>query len=337
MSLLSRRQLFTSASAAFASIAFLPRPARAAQYSFKLANDQTATHPMNVQAAAAIKRIFAASNGALEIKLFPNSELGGDPQMLAQSRSGAIEFFIVGNNVLSAVLPTAALMNIPFAFASPKESMRAANGPLGAYIAAMSEPIGLHKIDGSFYGGTFQMQNSLRPIESPSDLKGMKMRVPPGAIDVATFKAFDASPAVVSLAEVYTSLQTHLVDGIEVPLPTLQNFKLYEQVKYCSITNHSTLAYFFMANAAAWKRLPRPLQEIVEREFAAAAGTASAAFATQETTIEGTLHGEGIAFSRPALDPFREVIRRAGLYEKFRDQFDPKGWDALEKTTGKLV
>lgn len=337
MNRFTRTSFLATGAAAFGSIAVLRYPADAAQFTYKLANDQTATHPLNVQAAAAIKRIAAASNGALDIKLFANSVLGSDPQMLAQARTGAIEFFIVGNNVLSAVLPAAALMNIPFAFSSPKASMQAANGPLGAYIGASIAASGLQKFPGSFYGGTFQMQNSLRPILTPADLKGLKIRVPPGAIDVATFKAFDASPAVVSLAEVYTSLQTHLVDGIEVPLPTLQNFKLYEQVKFCSITNHSTLAYFFTANTDAWKRLPRPLQEIVEREFASAAVTASEAFAAQETTIESTLHGEGITFARPPLEPFREVIRASGLYGKFRDQFDPKGWDALEKTTGKLA
>jgi TRAP-type C4-dicarboxylate transport system substrate-binding protein len=69
------------------------------------------------------------------------------------------------------------------------------------------------------------MQNRLGPINSPTDLKGVKMRVPPGPIDVATFKAFEAAPTVISLGEVYTSLQTHIIDAIEVPLPTVENFK----------------------------------------------------------------------------------------------------------------
>jgi tripartite ATP-independent transporter DctP family solute receptor len=334
---LSRQHLIAGGSAAFASIAILRRPAGAAQFSYKLANDQAATHPMNLQSIEAAKRILAASNGALEIKVYPNSTLGGDPQMLAQARQGSLEFLQIGNNVLGNVMPASALLNIPFAFSSAKEFMQAVNGPLGAYVGSLADGIGLHKLDGGFYGGTFQMENSLRAIESPADLKGLKIRVPPGPIDVATFKAFDASPTVISLGEVYTSLMTHLVDGVEVPLPTMQNFKFYEQIKFCSITNHSGLGYFMTANPDAWKRLPRPLQEIVEREFAAAGAAASDAFAAQETTIEGTLKSEGVKFSRPALEPFRDVIRKSGLYAKFRDQFDPKGWDALEKTTGKLA
>jgi len=325
-----------AAAGAFASIGVLRWPGEAAQFSYKLANDQMPAHPMTSESVAAAKRILEASGGQLDIRLFPNSALGGDPQMLAQVRSGAIELLQTGNNILGAVIPASALLNIPFAFHSAVEFESAANGPLGAYIGAAADALGLRQFPNAFYGGTFQLQNSVRPIASPADLKGMKIRVPPGPLDVATFKAFGASPAVISLGEVYTSLMTHLVDGIEVPLPTLQNFKLYEQVKYCALTSHTGLAYFMLANGDAWARLPKKLQELVEHEFSSAATTASAMFATQERTIETTLRGEGMSFTRPAAEPFRSIVRNAGLYAQWRTQFDPKGWDALEATTGKL-
>jgi TRAP-type C4-dicarboxylate transport system substrate-binding protein len=257
--------------------------------------------------------------------------------MLAQVRSGSIELLQVGNNVLGSVIPASALLNIPFAFRTPQEFMHAANGPLGTYVAAAAGKIGLHPFPAAFYGGTFQVENSLRPIAAPGDLKGLKIRVPPGPLDVATFKAFDASPTVISLAEVYPALMTHLVDGIEVPLPTLQNFKLYEQTKYCAMTNHYGLAYFLVANADAWQRLPQHLQDLVEREFSAAAGDASSAFADQEKTIAATLEREGVTFTHPAPEPFRAIVRTAGLYAQWRTQFDPAGWRELEKTTGPLA
>jgi len=336
---ISRKRILAggAAAGAWASIAFLRYPGEAAQFSFKLANDQTATHPMNVATAAAVKRIQDGSNGQIEINVFANSALGSDPQMMTQIRSGALELLQLGSNILGSVVPSAAFLTLPFAFASSKELLSSANGPLGAYIAAASEKIGIRKFQNGFYGGTFQMQNRLRPINAPSDLRGIKMRVPPGPIDVATFKAFDAAPTVISLAEVYTSLQTHLVDGIEVPLPTVQNFKYYEQVKYCSITNHSGLVYLMLANAAAWEKLPKNLQDLLEKELGAAADAASTSMASQEITIESTLRSEGMIFNRPAADPFRQVIRSSGLYAQWRDQYDPKGWEALEKTTGKLV
>lgn len=335
----SRKRVLAAGAAAgaWASIGILRYPGSAAQFSYKLANDQTPTHPMNVATAEAIKRIQDASGGQIEIHLFPNSALGSDPQMMAQARSGAIELLQLGNNVLGSVVPAAALIGIPFAFSSPQQLMTSANGPLGAYITAACDKVGLRKFDGGFYGGTFQTQNRVRPINVPADFKGLKIRVPPGPVDVATFKAFDASPAVITIGEVYTSLQTRLVDGIEVPLPTLQNFKFYEQVKYCSMTSHSYISYLLLANNAAWQRLPKNLQEILDREFNTAAAAATASMSQQEVGIEEKLRTEGVTFNRPALEPFRQIIRGSGLYAQWRDQYDSKAWQAMEKTTGKLV
>jgi tripartite ATP-independent transporter DctP family solute receptor len=322
---------------AFASVSVLRWPGDAAQYSYKLANDQTPTHPMNVHTAEAIKRIAEASGGQLEVKVFPSSVLGSDPQMLAQLRSGALDLVQMGNNIMGSVIPAAALLSVPFAFKSAQQYQTAANGPLGAYIGSAAAKIGLRKFDASFYGGFFEVQNRVRPINVPADFKGLKIRVPPGPIDVGTFKAFDASPTVITLAEVYTSLQTHVIDGIEVPLPTVRNFKFYEQVKYCSLTHHSGLSYLLFANADAWQRLPKNLQEVLDRELGAAGAAASKSMVAQEGSVEAELVADGMVFNRPVLEPFSQVIRASGLYGQLRDQYDAKAWELLEKTTGKLV
>jgi len=336
---LSRKRLLGlgAGAGAFASIGILRWPGDAAQFTYKLANDQTPTHPMNVAAADAVKRIAEASGGQIEVKVFPSSVLGADPEMLAQLRSGSIELAQVGNNILGSVVPAAALLSMPFAFKSPQQYQTSAEGPLGAYIGNASTKIGLRKFETSFYGGFFEIENRVRPINVPGDFKGLKLRVPPGPVDVGTFRAFEASPAVISLAEVYTSLQTHLIDGIEVPLPTVRNFKFYEQVKYCSLTHHSGLSYMLFANNDAWQRLPKNLQDILDRKFGAAATAGSKSMALQEVSVEATLTANGIVFNRPALEPFSQVIRASGLYRQWREQYDTKGWEMLEKTTGKLV
>jgi tripartite ATP-independent transporter DctP family solute receptor len=335
----SRRSLLTSAAAAgaFASIGILRYPGSAAQFTYKLANDQPEAHPLTIFATRAAKAVLEASGGQLEIRVFPSSTLGNDTEMLAQTRSGAIELVQIGNNILANVVPAAALEGIPFAFSSYDQMMSAANGPLGAYIGAQAAKAGLRKFDGSWYGGTFHVENRLRPIVTPDDLKGLKIRVPAGPLDVAIFKAFDASPTVVALADVYTSLQTHLVDGIEVPLPTLDNFHFYEQVKYVSMTGHNVLNYMLFANADAWARLPKSLQDIMDREFVASSASASAMMSANEQSIETKLRSLGLVFNRPDVAPFRGVIKGAGLYGKWRDQYGVEAWNILTKTTGELA
>jgi len=326
-----------AAAGAFASIGILRYPGSAAQFTYKLANDQPETHPLTSFAQKAAKAVLDASGGQLEIRVFSNSALGNDTQMLSQVRSGALELLQIGNNILANVVPAAALEGLPFAFASYDQLMGAANGPLGAYVGAEAAKIGLRKFDGSWYGGTFQTESRVGPINVPADFKGLTIRVPAGPLDVSIFKAFGAAPAVVPLAEVYTSLQTHLVDAIEVPLPTLDNFRFYEQIKYVSMTSHNYLSYLLLANSDAWQKLPANLQAIVDREFVAAAGAASSAMLENERTIEARLRSQGLVFNRPALEPFRKVIKDAGLYGQWRDQYGSEAWKILTKTTGELA
>jgi tripartite ATP-independent transporter DctP family solute receptor len=338
---LSRARFLAGGAAAgtFASIGILRWPGEAAQFNYKLGNDQTPTHPMNPPTADAIKRIQAASNRQVEITLYPNSMLGGDTPMLSQLRSGALELMQIGNNILGAVIPASSLLSIPFAFHSAEQFLGAADGALGDHIGAAGAAISLRKFTHSFYGGFFEIQNRVRPIDRPADLAGLKIRVPAGPIDVGTFSARGAAPTVITLSEVYTSLQAHLVDGIEVPLPTVRNFKFYEQVKYCSMTNHSGLAYMLFANGDAWQRLPKNLQELLDHEFGLAAQAGSKAMQAQEVSIASELTtADGMIFNRPAPEPFAQMIRSAGLYRKWHDDLnDPKGWDELEKITGKLL
>ena len=335
----SRRSVLAASAAAgaFASIGILRYPGSAAQFTYKLANDQPESHPLTLFAERAARSVLEASGGQLEIRVFPSSTLGNDTEMLAQTRSGAIELVQIGNNLLANVVPAAALEGIPFAFASYDQMMSAANGPLGTFIGTQAAKAGLRKFDGSWYGGTFHVENRLRPIEAPADLKGMKIRVPAGPLDVAIFKAFDAAPTVVPLAEAYTSLQTHLVDGVEVPLPTLDNFHFYEQVKYVSLTGHNVLNYMLFANADAWARLPKPLQDIVDRAFVAASTSASAMMAANEQSITTKLQALGLIFNRPDPGPFRATIKQAGLYGQWRDQYGADAWKILTKTTGELA
>jgi tripartite ATP-independent transporter DctP family solute receptor len=337
---MSSRGHFLAAGAAcgaFGSIGILRWPGEAAQYSYKLGDNQTPTHPMNVANLEAAKRIADASQGQIEVKVFANSILGGDQQMLEQLRSGALELIQISTNNIGSVIPAASLLSVPFAFKSPQQYQSAANGPLGAYIGNAAGGVGMRKFASSVYGGFFEIQNRLRAIDVPADLKGLKIRVPAGALEVGTFEALGASPTVVTLSEVYTSLQTHIVDAIEVPLLTVRNFKFYEQVQYCSLTHHSGLTYLMFANSIAWERLPKRLQDIVDRELNLAAVAASRSAVSQEGSVEAELTADGMKFNRPATEPFARVMRASGLYGRLRDQSDPRAWEMLEKTTGKLV
>jgi TRAP-type C4-dicarboxylate transport system substrate-binding protein len=152
-----------------------------------------------------------------------------------------------------------------------------------------------------------------------------------------TFKALGAIPVITSGAEIYTALQTHLVDGGDVTLVSTETAKYYEVQKYMSITNHQLIGQTMLVNAQAWLRLPKPLRDIVERDFDAAVGMERTDVAKLDDTVKVTLEGKGLIFNNADIPSFRSVIRNAGLYTKWRDQFGGDAWALLERTVGKLT
>ncbi len=104
--------------------------------------------------------------------------------------------------------------------------------------------------------GLRQLTNSAKPIVTASDLAGLKMRTPPSRITLDLFRTLGANPTPLDFAEAYTALQTHLVDGTELPLTTIATSRFYEVQKYLSIANHTWAGYWMVANPAAWNALP---------------------------------------------------------------------------------
>ncbi|MDT8265084.1 TRAP transporter substrate-binding protein DctP, partial [Roseomonas sp. DSM 102946] len=130
MTSIPRRSLLAGASA-LPLVALWTRPSRAAEFSYKLATNLPATHPLNTRNAEAAERIKAATGGRLEIQLFPNSQLGNDTDMLSQVRSGALEFFTLSGLILSTLVPLAAINGVGFAFKDSQQVFAAMDGDLG--------------------------------------------------------------------------------------------------------------------------------------------------------------------------------------------------------------
>src|SRR4051794_17275253 len=135
---LSRRRALQALSALPAAgfIGAMPRVARAAEFSLKYGNNLPLTHPLNIRAQEAADRIAKESKGRVEIKIFPNNQLGGDTDMLAQVRSGGIDFFTPSALVIATLVPVAAINAVGFAFSDYQQVWSAMDGKLGAHVRA---------------------------------------------------------------------------------------------------------------------------------------------------------------------------------------------------------
>jgi tripartite ATP-independent transporter DctP family solute receptor len=336
----SRRRFTATALAGGAALgcALPARFAGAAEFVFKWGTNVPESHPLNVYARKAAEAIKQETNGRFELQVFPNNQLGGDSDMFVQLRAGALECFsLSGVNVLSTLIPSASIWGIGFAFPNYQAVWTALDGKLGAYLRAQISKAGLVVMEKIWDNGFRQITTSTKPIVHPSDLKGLKIRVPISALWTSLFQSLGASPTSINFADVYSSLQTKVVDAQENPPAIISAAKLYEVQKYCSLTNHMWDGWWLLINRRVWQGVPRDLQEIVARNVDAAAVAQREEVAKQNQDLRGDLAAKGLIFNDVDPEPFREVLRKAGFYTEWKTKFGDEAWRLLEEATGKLA
>src|SRR5262249_9105817 len=177
---------------------------------------------------------------------------------------------------------------------------------------------------------------STKPVSSPKDYKGFKIRGPVSPLWPSRFKAFDASPASINFSEVYSALQTKIVEGQENPLALISTAKLYEVQKYCSLTNHMWDGFWFLMNRRAWQALPDDIKAIVAKNVNAAAVKERADTEKLNASVKDDLVGKGLVFNQPDPGPFRDKLRSAGFYAEWKGKYGEQACALLEKAVGKL-
>ncbi len=310
--------------------------AQSAEFKLKYANNLPAIHPMNVRAKEAADAIRKETNGRVDIQIFPSNQLGSDTDMLSQVRSGAIDFFTISGLILSTLVPMASVNGIGFAFNDYQQVWPAMDGDLGAFIRAHIEKANLHPFEKIWDNGFRQITSSSRPIAAPADLKGFKIRVPVSPLWTSLFKAFDAAPASINFSEVYSALQTKIVEGEENPLAVIQTAKLYEVQKYCSQTNHMWDGFWFLASGKTWARLPKDLQAVIAKHINAAALNERDDIRRLNNSLEVELKTKGLVFNTINPEAFRAALRKSGFYAEWKQKYGPEAWAILEKYSGHL-
>ena len=332
-----RRRFFCGGAVALGAASCMGRAARAARYTLDLGVDVPADHPIAVHLTAAAKAAEAATKGEVRIAVFVNNALGDDTHMLAQLRSGSLPMMAVGDNILAALVPSAAISNIGFAFKDATTAWAALDGRVGDIVRPDIRKVGLYPMAKIWDLGFREITSGTKPITGPADMHGFRIRVPPAPISLSLFRGLGASPLTLNVAELYTALQTHLADGQETPLDTIEVNKYYEVQKYGSLTNHMWTGYWVVAGGAAWNRLPPRLRELVEGAFNDEAPAQRRASEALNNSLVPKLRAQGLIINESDPAPFRAALVKSGFYGHWRTQFGPALWSALEKYSGPIA
>ena len=334
----TRRGLLAAASGIGAG-AILGKSARAAaEFDFKLGVNTPETHPLSIRLAEAAREIGTRSSGRLNITVFPNSQLGGDPEMLSQLRAGGIELLAAPSMTLSTLVPLSGLPSVGFAFQSYDQVWAAMDGEVGDIVRDAIARTGIVPMKKKWDNGFRQItSSSSRQINSVDDLKGFKIRVPVTALLTSLFSGLGALPSSISVSELYSALQTHIVEGQENPLAQVSTNKMYEVQKYCALTNHCWSGYWVIGNRKALASLPPDLLTIVNESLDAAAIKERADLLEMDRSLQAELTAKGMVFNKPDPVQFRAALVKAGFYAQWQKTYGPEAWSALEKYTGSLI
>jgi tripartite ATP-independent transporter DctP family solute receptor len=314
------------------------RSARAADFSFVQYHNQVQESPLHRQLVAMWEDVQRQTNGRVETRVYAqnNGIAGSDPQALRMLVAGDIQFSTLMGGVLDRVVPVTAVQDMPFAFRSAAHAHRTMDGPLGAYLRTEIEAHGLHAFPiGAFDNGMRQMSITRRPIVVPADLVGIRMRTPDAPLIADTFRAFGAEPVTVNSADIYAALKAGTVDAQENPLALIELFKLYEVVRYISVSNHIWSGFNELAHLPTWQRLPSDIQTIIERNVATHVRLQRSRQSALNAELRTTLARQGPVFNDVDQAPFRRMLGR--VYERWKKQLGARCWSLLEAETGKLA
>ena len=248
-------------------LVLLPAVVVAQTYTLKLAH-LNAQQPFEIPSAAMAEvfksEVEANSNGRIKVELYPNGVLGNEANTMVQVRSGVVQSYISSSGGIAQFYPLIDVTNMPFAFSSYNVGYKVYDGEFGQALARDIEEKANFKVLGfGESGGFFAISNNKRPIKSPADLRGIKLRTMALPLHQEIVKAMGASPTSVAWAEVYTSLQTGVVDGQMNPLSIINMAKFQEVQKYLTLTNHLYAPYVWVINPRFFNSLPSDLQGVI--------------------------------------------------------------------------
>ena len=274
----------------------------------KLGHFASDTHPCGIAAKDFKANVEKRTNGEVKIALYGNNVLGSPPEVLEQVLLGAVDMSLSGQDQLAKHLPFYDVISTPFAFKDYATADKIIDGDFKAWAGPeLLKKNLVHLSDWEW--GFRQLTNSKKPILTPADMKGMKIRTPPAFAYQAFVEAAGGNAQTIAFAELVMAMKQGVVDGQENPVGTIYDLKIYETQKYMSILNYTYSSMVHVVNKKSWDKLTPEQQKIVTEESAAAAKQARKLLrdneAVQLKDLEAT---KGIVIARPDLGPWKAAM-----------------------------
>lgn len=335
----TRRQ-FAVRVAAAGGLTLISRRARAADFPMRQYHNQPINSPLHRRLAEMWAAIKTETVGRVEVEVFPGSISSSGaptgPSSTQMLRDGQIEFSTVSASGLASIAPVVQVQATPYAFRTQAQVFDAMDGALGDYLRAELHAIGLYAVpQGAFENGFHQITTASRPVHTPGDMEGLRLRSPGSALYLELFEALGAITHSMNITTLHAALENDIVEAQADPISIVELFKLYEVQRYVNMTNHAWSGFSLIANLEAWQRLPADVQGVIERN--------TRTFAARQRADNAILNGppgrarlteRGMDFNDLDTAPFR--ARLSGFYRRWREAIGQRAMSLLEAQVGRL-
>jgi TRAP-type transport system periplasmic protein len=256
-----------------------------------LGNEDNVWHKASLKFA---EEVAKRTNGEIEVKVFPNEQLGKETDLIKGIQLGTVDFTITGES-LQNWAPAAALLAVPYAIRDIEHLDKVVSGPVGAKIAQnIDDKTGLKPL--AYFARGARELTSNRPIKSPADLNGLKLRVPNVPLFVKVWEALGAKPTPMAFSEVFTSLQNSTIDAQENPLALIKSASFSEVQKYVNQTDHVLSWIYLVGGTKKLAKLPAEQQTAIAEAAKAAQAYERGLFLADEKQLEADLKAKGMEF-----------------------------------------
>ncbi|HXV25981.1 MAG TPA: TRAP transporter substrate-binding protein [Alphaproteobacteria bacterium] len=262
-----------------------------------------------------------------KVVVFGSSQLGGDDELLQKLKLGTVDFALP-STVMSSVADEFGVFEMPYLIKDREHMKRVENDLFWSELAPAAEAKG-YKILAVWENGFRHITNNARPISVPADLKGIKLRVPKGEWRVKMFQAYGANPTPMAFSEVFTALQTGVIDGQENPFAQIASAKFQEVQKYLSLTGHVYTPGYVTVGKNKWEGLPEDVRQILEETAKETQAFVYETAARLDTELLEELKAGGIEVNEADKKAFVEAS--GGIYDEFSTKV-PKGRELIDRS-----
>ncbi len=285
------------------------------------------THSWHIAATGFAEEVAERTEGRVAIEVYPSGQLGNEKEAIEGLQFGAVQAGVIGSGSFQFLEPKMGLIEMPYAWESREQAFNALDNDLGEALAALLEPKGIVVL-AWWETGSRNITNNVRPIHAPADLEGLKIRVTPDKVRLATFEALGAEPAPLAFGELYSALQQGLFDAQENPLSIIDSASFYEVQKYVSMTGHIWGAASLVMSKAVWDEISPEDQAVILEAAQRWAEEQRQMVADANAALQAKLEEKGMIFNEVDKAPFIAAVQP--IWESQAEVYGPALMQTLE-------